>query len=118
MIESIRMTGVIPTDAALTELQKVIKESNLENVHVRVAVAGGGCSGFQYRMAFEEADQIDPDLDTVESHGDVRFVIDKKSLLYLDGTTLDWIDDLNNRGFKFDNPQSRHSCGCGRSFGV
>lgn len=117
--ESIRMEGIKPTEAALNELRRVVKDQGLEDVHVRVAVAGGGCSGFQYKMAFEEADQIDPSLDTVEDHNGVKFVIDKKSLLFLDGTKLDWIEeDLGRRGFDFKNPNATHTCGCGQSFGA
>lgn len=118
--ESIRMTGVKPTEAALNELRKVIKDQGLEDdVHVRIAVAGGGCSGFQYKMAFEKEDQIDPSLDTIEDHNGVKFAIDKKSLLYLDGTILDWVEeDLGRRGFDFRNPNATHTCGCGQSFGA
>lgn len=115
--ESIGMTGVKPTEAALSELRRVIKDKGLEDVHVRVAVTGGGCAGYQYKMAFEESDQIDPNFDTVEDHDGVKFAIDKKSLLFLDGTTLEWVEeDLGRRGFNFRNPNSTHTCGCGQSF--
>ena len=64
---------------------------------------------------FEEKNQIQTD-DIVENYGDVTVVIDKKSILFLDGATVDWVEDLNQRGFKFINPNAKKSCGCGKSF--
>ena len=118
--ESIRMEGLKPTDAAIAEIKRTIKDQELKDVHIRVAVGGGGCSGFQYKMVFEASDQINPELDTVDDYDGLKIVVDKKSLLFLDGTTLDWIDegDLGRRGFDFKNPNATHTCGCGQSFGA
>jgi iron-sulfur cluster assembly protein len=84
--------------------------------YLRLGIKGGGCSGFSYVLRFED----DPprDQDTVfEGHG-VRVVVDKKSLAYLDGSTLDWEKTLLKQGFKFINPNEKSSCGCGHSFTV
>lgn len=115
--ETVRMNGLKITDAALEELQKALEEQGeVEDPHVRIAIQGGGCSGFQYHLAIETADHLESELDTVEDHKGVKVAIDKKSLLYLDGTVLDWIDELSRRGFKFENPNAMSTCGCGHSF--
>ena len=106
------------TDGALKELRKVKEEQKLEDFVVRVGVAGGGCSGFSYALEFDEEEKVDKDKDTVFEFGDIRVVVDKKSMLYLDGTILDWHEDLNKRGFVFDNPNAVKSCGCNKSFSV
>lgn len=107
------------TEGAAKELTKVREEQKLPaESNVRVGVVGGGCSGFQYSLAFEDAVEYNAESDLkFEQHG-VTVVVDKKSLLYLDGTTIGWHDELNKRGFTFDNPQATRSCGCGSSFSV
>ena len=117
--ETVRMEGLLVADAAIEELQKALdeqKEKDSKESHVRVAVRGGGCSGFEYHLAIEAPEDLDPSLDTIEDHKGVKIVIDKKSLLYLDGTTLNWVDELSKRGFKFENPLATKTCGCGSSF--
>jgi len=83
--------------------------------NIRVSVKGGGCSGLMYDLAFDaeinEKDQIFEDKD-------VKIIVDKKSLLYLLGTTLDFSDGLNGKGFQFVNPNATRTCGCGESFSV
>jgi iron-sulfur cluster assembly protein len=103
------------TESASKEMKKALEESNLSDHVVRVSVEAGGCSGFMYGLGFEEKNQIQTD-DIVENYGDVTVVIDKKSILFLDGATVDWVEDLNQRGFKFINPNATKSCGCGKSF--
>ena len=105
------------TETAAQEIKKVIAEQKLpENVALRVGVAGGGCSGFEYKLGFEE--QVDEQTDTIcEMHG-VRVVVDKKSLLHLDGTEIDYHNGIDKRGFVFSNPNATKSCGCGSSFQV
>jgi len=103
------------TESASKEMKKALEESNLSDHVVRVSVEAGGCSGFMYGLGFEEKNQIQTD-DVVENYGDVTVVIDKKSILFLDGATVDWVEDLNQRGFKFINPNATKSCGCGKSF--
>jgi iron-sulfur cluster assembly protein len=83
---------------------------------LRLGIKGGGCSGFSYVLRFE--DDLPRDRDVVfEEHG-VKVVVDKKSLVYLNGSTLDWEKSLLKQGFKFVNPNEKSSCGCGHSFTV
>jgi len=82
--------------------------------YLRIGVEGGGCSGFQYKFAFD--DSFDDETDSkFECHG-VSLVVDKKSALYLDGTTIDYYEGLERQGFEFKNPNVVKSCGCGSSF--
>lgn len=90
-------------------------ENRGENFHVRVGVKGGGCSGLMYDLAFDEV--LQPNDQVIEDHG-VKLVVDKKSVLYLIGTTLDFSDGLNGKGFQFVNPNASRTCGCGESFSV
>lgn len=103
------------TEAAALEIKRVIEEQDRNELkYVRVGVAGGGCSGFQY--SFDFTNSYDDAEDTfVEQHG-VGVVVDKKSDLFLDGTTIDFYTGLDKRGFTFDNPNAVKSCGCGSSF--
>lgn len=104
------------TESASKELKRAMDESKLADHLVRVSVEAGGCSGFMYGLGFVEKSEVSPDQDFVEKFNDIDVVVDKKSLLFLDGTTIDWIEDLNQRGFKFNNPGATKSCGCGKSF--
>ncbi|MFN4298611.1 MAG: HesB/IscA family protein [Thermaurantimonas sp.] len=81
---------------------------------IRVTVTSGGCSGLSYKLEF--ADPA-PD-DKVFEHGEIKVAVDKKSLLYLVGTTLDYSGGLNGKGFVFNNPNAKRTCGCGESFAV
>ena len=82
---------------------------------LRIAIQGGGCSGFQYGLGFDRG-AIEGDHE-LEQHG-VRIVVDPFSAPYLSGATIDWLDGLQESGFKIDNPQASSSCGCGHSFQV
>ncbi len=107
--------GIFLTEKAAKEVQRVIEEQKLPTETVlRVGVAGGGCSGFQYSLGFDNASDAAKD-DVSEQHG-IKVAVDKRSMLYLDGTTLDFIDGLERRGFDFKNPNAVKSCGCGSSF--
>ena len=103
------------TENAAKEIKRIVVEQKLpEAVVLRVEVAGGGCSGFEYRLGFEES--INEQQDSVrEMHG-IRVAVDKKSSLYLDGTEIDFHEELDKRGFTFNNPNAVKSCGCGSSF--
>ena len=91
------------------------KEGMKDNVGLRVAVKGGGCSGLTYDLAItdqeKESDKI------VEQYG-VKVMVDKKSYIYLVGTELDFSDGLNGKGFVSENPNAKKACGCGTSFAV
>lgn len=91
------------------------KEGKTDNHGIRVAVEGGGCSGLMYDLQFD-AEQKPTD-HIFEDKG-IKIFVDKKSLLYLIGTELDFSDGLNGKGFQFKNPNATRTCGCGESFAV
>ena len=91
------------------------EEGKDKSFFVRVGVDGGGCSGLTYKLEFDnELNDADKEF---EDKG-VKIVVDKKSFLYLVGTTLDFTDGLNGKGFEFQNPNASRTCGCGESFSV
>ena len=97
--------SIILTEAAATEINRIIEEQNLEELkYVRIGVVGGGCSGFQYDFNF--TDKFDSKVDTMQEQHGVGVVVDKKSDLFLDGTTVDFYAGLDKRGFTFDNPNA------------
>ncbi len=103
------------TATAVKELKKVITDQQLsESTALRVGVTGGGCSGFEYKLEFD--DNVNEETDMVSVVDGLRVAIDKKSSLYLDGTELDYHESLEKRGFVFNNPNATKSCGCGSSF--
>lgn len=104
------------TGRALLEVARIIAESNLGDVLLRVGVRGGGCSGFSYTLGFEDKDPLECD-QIFEQEG-IKIVCDPKSLLYLNGIEIDFETSLMGRGFKFNNPNAQNSCGCGESFSV
>ncbi len=91
------------------------KQGITDNVGVRVAVKGGGCSGLTYDLTI--TDQELPSDKVVEQHG-VKVMVDKKSFIFLVGTELEFSDGLNGKGFVFSNPNAKKTCGCGTSFSV
>ena len=112
---------VIPTDeavititpAAMTTIRNLREQRNIPVHSLRVFVSGGGCSGLQYGMAFEETPHT---ADVVFAFDDVTIVIDPTSLPHLGGATIDFVDSLMGGGFRIDNPNAVSSCGCGHSF--
>lgn len=104
------------TERAAQEVVSIKAKNNIPETHaLRLGVKGGGCSGLSYVLAFD--DNIKEKDIVLEKHG-VKIVVDQKSMFYLSGTTLDFTDGLNGRGFVFNNPQATKTCGCGSSFGV
>ena len=94
---------------------KELREKMKGGEYLKVGVKGGGCSGLSYSMSF--ANSVNPlDEDHIFIFDGVRVAVDKKSMLFLDGTTLDYVDGFSGGGFKFDNPNAGPSCGCGESF--
>lgn len=107
--------AVALTEKAASEVQRKMQDQKMEeDTMLRVAVTGGGCSGLSYALAFDRTYNEAED-SQYDCHG-VKVVIDKKSALYLDDTTVDFQDDIHGYGFKFDNPNAVKSCGCGHSF--
>ena len=107
--------GVMLTEKAAAEVKRILQDNQMEEGTVlRVGVTGGGCSGFSYALGFDKG--YDENVDTrYDCHG-VAMVVDKKSALFLDGTTVDFYDGIEKRGFTFENPNAVKSCGCGSSF--
>ncbi len=104
------------TSAAAERIHGLLAKEGKQDSHgLRMKVVGGGCSGLRYELAFD--DQI-RDVDTQVEAGGVRVIVDEKSALYLAGTTLDYVDTLNESGFKMSNPNASTTCGCGESFGA
>lgn len=101
------------TSAAATTIKSLLEQRNIPGYALRVFVSGGGCSGLQYGMAFEEAPR---DFDAVVEAEGVKLIVDPTSLMYLQGATIDFVDSLMGGGFRIDNPNAVSSCGCGHSF--
>lgn len=101
------------TPAAVSIIRNLLEERNIPSHALRVFVTGGGCSGLQYGMAFQEAPEAG---DTVVTSDGVRLLVDPTSLTYLRGARIDYVDSLIGGGFQIDNPNAASSCGCGHSF--
>lgn len=101
------------TPAASSKLAGFMKEKGLVDHGLRVFVSGGGCSGLQYGMAFENETQ---EGDTVFESGGIKVYVDPISAMYLDGAEIDYVDNLMGGGFKIENPNAIATCGCGHSF--
>jgi iron-sulfur cluster assembly protein len=101
------------TEKAAKQLISVQAREGKQDFFLRVSVVGGGCSGFSYKMSFEDKQN---EGDKVFEHFGVKVLIDPKSLLFLDKTQLDFSDGLNGQGFTFQNPNAKTTCGCGSSF--
>lgn len=99
--------------AAAVKLREILTARNLTDHGLRVFVAGGGCSGMQYGMAIEKEPG---EFDAVFEQEGVRVFIDPTSMMYLSGSTIDYIDNLMGGGFRIDNPNAVSTCGCGHSF--
>jgi len=101
------------TETAVNKVKEILDVQDPKPAGLRIAVVGGGCSGFSYSMAFEN----DPGLlDKIYDFDGLKVYIDQASMLYLDGAQVDYVETLEGSGFKFDNPNVRTTCGCGSSF--
>jgi len=98
-------------------LEIMVSEGMTSDTHyLRVGVKGGGCSGLSYVMDFDDTkEELD---DVFEVDGGLKVLVDRKSLLYLYGTTLTYSDGLNGKGFQWENPNASRTCGCGESFAL
>jgi iron-sulfur cluster assembly protein len=100
------------TEKAVGKVKDIMVQRGEAATHLRISVMGGGCSGFQYGMAFDN--NIRDDDKVIEYEG-FKVLIDQKSMLYLVGTQVDYVEGLNGSGFKFNNPSARGACSCGES---
>lgn len=113
--ESAEGLRVMLTEKAAEKVREIAKAEGLEGQGLRVQVKGGGCSGFQYDLYFDEKPG---DMDEViETHG-VNIFVDPLSVQYLEGVQIDYVEGLHGAGFKFENPNVKGTCGCGSSFSV
>lgn len=106
--------AITMTDAAADHINKFL-EGRGKGDGIRLGVRTSGCSGMAYVLEF--VDEVQAEDQVFEDHG-VKVVIDPKSLVYLDGTELDFVKEGLNEGFKFNNPNVRNECGCGESFNI
>ena len=102
------------TPEAVEEVSRMVQKEKREGVGLRLGVKGGGCSGLFYAMDFD----LQKEGDQIFTYGSLKVLVDPKSYLYLQGTTLDYADTLQDKGFKFRNPQANKTCRCGESFSV
>ena len=100
------------TERAVTKVQEILEGQEPKPAGLRISVVGGGCSGFSYSMAFENAPGL---LDKTYNYSNLRVFVDQASLLYLDGAEVDYVETLEGSGFKFNNPNVKSTCGCGSS---
>jgi len=103
------------TETAAQKIQTLMAKQGIDDGGLRVGVKGGGCSGLSYTFAWEKEPRLGDEV--FEEHG-AKIFVDRKSFLFLNGTTLDYDTALLSRGFVFNNPNAKHSCGCGSSFGA
>ena len=101
------------TETAITKVREILDTQEPKPAGLRIAVVGGGCSGFSYSMAFENSPGM---LDKTYAFDGLKVFVDQASLLYLDGAQVDFVETLEGSGFKFNNPNVKSTCGCGRSF--
>jgi len=106
---------IIITDSAARRIAALKAQEEAGDAFLRIAVSGGGCSGFQYGLTFDE--ETNPD-DVVFEHGGVRVVVDDVSLDLLNGAAIDFVEDLMGASFQIRTPNAASSCGCGNSFSI
>jgi iron-sulfur cluster assembly accessory protein len=103
------------TDTAASKVKEIMTQQNPAPAVLRVAVVGGGCSGFSYHMAFDNQENSS---DNIYEFEGLKVVVDQMSEMYLDGVQIDYIETIEGAGFKFNNPNVKSTCGCGSSFSV
>src|ERR1700719_1752066 len=113
-MEEFRMVSLTPI--AVDKVKEILGQQNARPTGLRVAVVGGGCSGFSDHMAFET--QVNEESDNVYEFNGLKVLVDQMSEMYLDGVQIDYIETVEGSGFKFNNPNVKSTCGCGSSFSV
>jgi iron-sulfur cluster assembly accessory protein len=106
---------VVLTPAAVAKVKEIMATQEPVPAGLRIGVVGGGCSGFQYSMSFENVAGM---MDKIVRVDDLKVFVDATSAMYLNGCTVDYVETLEAAGFKFENPQVKSTCGCGSSFSV
>lgn len=103
------------TATAINKVKEIMAQQNPVPSGLRVGVVGGGCSGFQYSMSFENSAGL---MDKTYDFDGLKVYVDATSVMYLNGATVDYVETLEGAGFKFENPNVKTTCGCGSSFNV
>jgi iron-sulfur cluster assembly accessory protein len=111
--ETVKNAPLTLTPQAIAKVREIMATQDPLPAGLRIGVEGGGCSGFQYSMAFENQPGM---MDKVFSFEDLKVFVDATSLMYLNGCTVDFVETVEAAGFKFDNPNVKSTCGCGSSF--
>jgi len=106
---------IVISDSARDRLLQIMQNENSNKEFVRVGVESGGCSGLSYKLEFDSSKKED---DELIKDNNIQLLVNKKSYLYLVGTTLEFSDGLNGKGFVFNNPNASRTCGCGESFSL
>ena len=118
--QEVQTPPILMTEKAAAEVKRYMAQQEAEGVkeklYLRLAVRGGGCSGFKYGLDLDNDVKEDKD-EVFDIHG-VPVVVDRRSLMYLEGATVEYYDDLNRRGFTINNPNAKSHCGCGSSFSM
>ncbi len=105
--------SVALTNRAIDKVKEILTAQEPSPAGLRIAVVGGGCSGFSYSMAFENAPNM---MDKTFNYDGLKVFVDQASLLYLEGAEVDYVETMEGSGFKFSNPNVKSTCGCGSSF--
>lgn len=104
------------TEKAIKEIKYILEKEEDKSNFIRFSISGGGCAGFQYSMKLDS--NFDNEKDNLIEQEGVKLVFSKRILPFAEGITIDFNDNVNERGFSFDNPNSKKSCGCGKSFEI
>ena len=113
MTQTVSSSPIKLTRGAIVQLNRLRQEQGVPaDFGLRIGVKGGGCSGFSYMLGFDEPKEKD----TLYDFDGIQILMDKAHALYLLGMEIDWLEGLNNRGFVFNNPNAKETCGCGTSF--
>jgi len=113
--ETQKKPPLVLSPQAIAKVREIMATQDPLPAGLRIGVVGGGCSGFQYSMAFENQSGM---MDKVFKFDDLKVFVDATSLMYLNGCVVDYVETLEAAGFKFDNPAVKSTCGCGSSFNV
>ena len=108
-----RTDGIVVTDTASAKVKSLLEQEGRDDLQLRIAVQPGGCSGLRYQLFFDERHL---DGDVVTEFNGVDVVVDRMSVPYLNGATIDFVDSIEKQGFTIDNPNATGSCACGDSF--
>jgi iron-sulfur cluster insertion protein len=111
--DAVKAPPVTLTPQAVTKVREIMGTQDPVPAGLRLGVVGGGCSGFQYSMSFENQPGM---MDKVLNFDGLKVFVDSTSLMYLNGCVVDYLETLEASGFKFDNPNTKSTCGCGSSF--